>query len=58
MKKEEVRVLLSLDDSIDVIKVEEKHLNGKKVKYVYVKSNKKKLVVQNAKNSVIKYMTI
>ena len=43
MKKEEVRVLLSLDNSIDVIKVEEKDLNGKKVKYVYVKSNKKKV---------------
>ena len=42
MKKEDVRVLLSLDSSIDVIKVEEKQEKGKKVKYAYVKSNKKK----------------
>ena len=42
MKKEDVRVLLSLNSSIDVIKVEEKQEKGKKVKYAYVKSNKKK----------------
>lgn len=42
MKKEDVRVLLSLDSSIDVIKVEEKQEKVKKVKYAYVKSNKKK----------------
>ena len=58
MKKEDVRVLLSLDSSIDVIKVEEKQEKVKKVKYVYIKSNKKKLDVQNVENLVINYMTI
>ena len=42
MRKEEVRVLLNLDSSIDVIKVEENKEKEKKVKYVYIKSNKKK----------------
>ena len=42
MKKEEVRELLSLDASIDVTKVEVKKEKGADVKYVYVKSNKKK----------------
>lgn len=42
MRKEEVRVLLNLDSSIDVIKVEENKDKGKSAKYVYVKSNKKK----------------
>ena len=38
MKKEEVRKLLGLNSSIDVIRIEEK----KGEKYVYIKSNKKK----------------
>lgn len=42
MKKEEARRLLSLDASIDVIKVEMKKEGGMNVKYVYVKSNRKK----------------
>ena len=58
MKKEDVRVLLNLDSSIDVIKVEENKEKEKKVKYVYIKSNKKKLDVQNVENLVINYMTI
>lgn len=58
MRKEEVRVLLNLDSSIDVIKVEENKEKEKKVKYVYIKSNKKKLDVQNVENLVINYMTI
>ena len=58
MRKEEVRVLLNLDSSIDVIKVEEIKEKEKKVKYVYIKSNKKKLDVQNVENLVINYMTI
>ena len=42
MKKDDARKLLKLDESIDVIKVEVKKEKGMDVKYVYVKSNKKK----------------
>lgn len=42
MKKEEARKLLSLDSSIDVIKVETKKEIGINVKYVHIRSNKKK----------------
>ena len=43
MKKEEIRGLLSLNNTIDVLKVEIMKEKGKIIKYVHVKSNKKKV---------------
>lgn len=43
MKKEETRILLNLDATIDIVKVETKKEKGKNIKYVHVKSNKKKV---------------
>ena len=42
MKKEDVRKILNLEETIDIIKVEEVLEKNKKVKFIHVKSNKKK----------------
>lgn len=42
MKKEEVRKLLNLNEMIDLIKIEEKVEDKKKIKYVHVKSKRQK----------------
>lgn len=43
MKKEDLKKLLNLGDSIDVFKVEEKNEKGVVIKLVHIKSNKKKV---------------
>ena len=43
MKKEEMRALLSLEATIDIVKVEILKEKGRNVKYVHIKSNKKKV---------------
>lgn len=50
MKNEEARKLLSLDESINIIKVEIKKEKGMNVKYVYIKSNKKKVRCSKCNN--------
>ena len=51
MKKEEMRALLSLEATIDIVKVEILKEKGRNVKYVHIKSNKKiKKVHKNIKN--------
>ena len=52
MKKEEVRGLLSLDSSIDVIKIEVKKEKGKTIKYVEVKSIN--VIIKTDKNVNVK----
>lgn len=47
MKKEEIRKLLNLDETLNVIKIETKEEKGKKVKLVSVKSNKNKARCSN-----------
>ena len=42
MKREEIRKVLGLDDSLDIINVESDKEGGKEIKYVYIKSNRKK----------------
>ena len=59
MKKEDVRKLLKLDESIDISKLEVKKEKGLNVKYVYVKSNKRKArckVCNNFSNKVHDYL--
>ena len=43
MKKDDIRKILGLDDSIDIANVEESNENGKLIKYVYIKKNRKKV---------------
>ena len=43
MKKEEIKTLLSLDATIGIVKVESLKEKGRNVKYVHIKSNKKKV---------------
>ncbi|MGN1330831.1 MAG: transposase family protein [Clostridia bacterium] len=50
MKKEEIRTLLSLDATIDIVKVESVKEKGRNVKYVHIKSNKKKVRCTNCNN--------
>ena len=42
IKREEIRKVLGLDDSLDIINVESDKEGGKEIKYVYIKSNRKK----------------
>ena len=50
MKKEEIRKLLGLNETIDVIKVEEAVEKTKTVKLVHIKSNRKKARCKNCNN--------
>lgn len=59
MKKEDVRKILKLDEGIDVFKVEAKKEKGRDVKYIYVKSNKKKarcIKCNNFSNKIHDYL--
>ena len=50
MKKEEIRTLLSLEATTDIVKVEILKEKGRNVKYVHIKSNKKKVRCTKCKN--------